>query len=74
METFYFTFGVGHAFGDKFQQIVAENMEQARETMFNTFGNAWSFGYSEQEFKHSMSNGYFLNLTPLEPIYSKEAI
>lgn len=74
METFYFTFGIGHALGNKFQQVVADDMEQARETMCNTFGDSWAFGYTQQEFQKSINNGFFLNLEPLEPIYSKEVV
>lgn len=71
METFYFTFGIGHALNDRFQPIVAPDIERAREKMYKTFGYDWAFVYTQNEFQESINKGFFLKLKPLKPIYVK---
>ena len=55
MKTFYFSFGQGHIHKvnetifdkDCIVSIDAECEEDARHEMFDTFGSAWCFSYSE---------------------------
>lgn len=72
MNNYYFTFGVGHYLGHKFQPIVAANVEDAREKMIEAHGTDWSSCYSESDFKDCLGDGIFTDLTPLEPLYVSE--
>lgn len=45
MKTFFFTFGHGKAFKDKFVGVIAQDEEQARQAMFDHFGDKWAFNY-----------------------------
>lgn len=50
MENFYFTFGVGDPINkNKFIVIQADSYLEARNKMFDLFGNKWAFCYSEEE-------------------------
>jgi hypothetical protein len=56
MKQYYFTFGQAHAHSvngytydkDVVCAIKAENEEEARNTMFEVFGDKWSFSYEEK--------------------------
>ena len=50
MNTYYFTFGCGSRFHDKYIRITASDWEKAREIMFEQFGNKWAFQYDEEKF------------------------
>jgi len=47
---FYFTFGYGTPYRNKFVRIEAESFGQAREEMFKQFGRKWAFQYNEEDF------------------------
>jgi hypothetical protein len=55
MKKFYFTFGQSHAHSvggttydkDCVIEITAENEDEARDKMFDTFGSKWSMAYGE---------------------------
>lgn len=74
METYICTFGIGHTFGDRFQPIIAQDIEQARIKMLDTFGDKWAGIYTKSEFEQLKAAGRFKTLKPFEPIYAKEAI
>ena len=63
-----FTFGVGHPFWNRYVVIQSSSAEQARQSMFDIFGNEWSMQYTEKEFSKAKSEGFFLNLDPLPTI------
>jgi hypothetical protein len=51
MEEYYiFTFGVGQENARKYVKIYGD-YEKARQKMFDKFGSAWAFQYSEEEWK-----------------------
>jgi hypothetical protein len=50
---FYFTFGFGQENQGKYQPILASSSYNAREKMFEMYGDKWCFEYSEQEWKTS---------------------
>ena len=57
----YFTFGVGQGNRMFYVKIVG-TYGSARERMFELFGKAWSFQYSEKQFnEHNMTNHYTLH-------------
>lgn len=74
MNTYIFTFGLGSQLKERYQPIIADDYEQARKVMESVYGTNWSFGYTEEEFEQSKQKGFFLNLIPLEKLYSKEAV
>lgn len=74
MKAYYFTFGLGHPFHDRAQQIVANNLDEARAIMCEVYGTNWAFAYTQEQFKAAIKKGRFLNLKPLEPIYAKEVV
>jgi len=46
---FYFTFGFGQKHENCFTVIEAKSYGEAREIMFDRFGNKWSFQYTEEQ-------------------------
>lgn len=48
MEKWYFTFGSGQVHANCFI-VFKGSFYEAREKMFNSFGNKWSMQYSEEE-------------------------
>lgn len=50
LETFYFTFGVGHKHTSYCQPIQAETSGEARAIMFALHGSNWASIYSENQF------------------------
>lgn len=72
MNTYIFTFGIGHKLGRKYQPIIAKDAYDAREVMDSAHGNDWAFAYTEDKFNSSKESGFFLNLTPLKIINEKE--
>ena len=49
MNVYYFTFGCDQKHEGEVQPIHANNMMVARNKMFELFGEAWAFSYSEEE-------------------------
>lgn len=49
-QNWYFTFGTGHEHADRFVKIYGTFIE-ARNEMFERFGSAWAFQYSEAEWE-----------------------
>lgn len=47
MSKFYFTFGSGQKYENGYHVIEAEDIEIARNLMFNKFGSKWSMVYTE---------------------------
>lgn len=45
MESYYFTFGIGHPFAGYVQKVTASNSEEARKTMIEFYGSKWAFCY-----------------------------
>jgi hypothetical protein len=43
----YFTFGTDHKYGPGYTKIKAKTSKEARQTMFNRFGNQWAFQYDD---------------------------
>lgn len=55
MQTYYHTFGLGHAPSGKVQPIVAESATEALRAMFKKYGNRWAFQYTKSQWKESQS-------------------
>ena len=49
MKKFYFTWGFGQGHDNCYTIVNADNMEEARKTMFDRWGNKWAFGYESAE-------------------------
>lgn len=72
MKTFFATFGTGKPFRGKYVGIVAENESDAREAMFECFGEKWGFMYRAKEGKelerqvtdYGLSSLLFLKVGP----------
>lgn len=61
LETFYFTFGIGHHLTAYCQPIQADTSNKAREIMFAIHGSDWASSYSEDQYsrfveKHGPKN------------------
>ena len=48
-KTWYFTFGCGQLHAGRVQPIVAESYDEARAKMFQMYGGAWCFQYSNED-------------------------
>ncbi len=48
-QIWYFTFGIGQPYAGFCQPIQAKSCEEAREKMFEKYGDKWSFQYSQEE-------------------------
>lgn len=72
MNTYILTFGIGSELKRNYQPIIAENYDQARNEMINSYGEDWAFSYTEEEFEQSKQRGFFLNITPLKVLQAKE--
>lgn len=58
IETFYFTFGVGHKLGGHCQPIQAKNHQEARQKMFEMHGKEWAFQYTEKQWEKATEEGF----------------
>lgn len=54
MKTFFFTFGCGKPFRDKYVGIIARDSNDAREAMFECFGPKWAFDYRGKELSQAV--------------------
>jgi len=57
---FYATFGCGQVNQGSTQKIIAENINEAREVMFEFYGDKWAFVYSSLEEIHEMDKKVIL--------------
>lgn len=57
MPKYIFTFGSGQENAGRCQPIVATNEIQARQRMFEVYGNKWAFMYTEEEWNKSVADG-----------------
>ena len=48
LKKFYFTFGLGSPLKKRYQVIYAEDYDTARKLMVETYGDKWSWQYSEK--------------------------
>lgn len=46
MNEYIFTFAINHPLGNYVQPIIAPTMKQARNKMFEKYGNHWGFCYT----------------------------
>lgn len=73
---FYFTFGSGQVGEGTCQIIEANNMHDARETMFQKCGDKWAFAYTEEQWEENKKTaakyGYQLEV-PLPKILHADA-
>lgn len=51
MPKFYFTFGYGTPYRNRYIEIEAEDYGSARARMVELHGQKWAFQYTEEEFK-----------------------
>lgn len=54
METFYGTFGMGQTLGNSYVKILAEDMQQAHQIMYENYGQMWAFAYKEKDFEQAI--------------------
>ena len=53
VKKFYFTFGFGQKHENGFHVIKSKNMSNARDKMFEKFGQKWAFAYTEKQWFNS---------------------
>lgn len=70
-EVYYFTFGMGQSMEGYCQPIIANDAKQAREKMFEVYGNEWAMQYTQSDYQDLIAQGYATERL-LEPLYAKE--
>lgn len=73
MNSYYFTFGIGHELQHFCLPVVAKNYREAEKEMFRLFGKDWAFGYEEGTF-NKLRKTTFKNLTILNKITVQEVV
>lgn len=68
MRSFYFTFGISHEFGNRYQVIKAVDQLAAQKKMFEIHGKDWAIPYTQEEWSKYKKQGWFKNLVPLPEI------
>lgn len=68
MKSFYFTFGLNHKHGDRYQEIKAIDQLAAQKKMFEVHGKEWGIPYTPEEWHKYTKQGWFKNLKPLKPL------
>ena len=59
-ENWYFTFGSGQAYDGRFVTYFG-TMEEARNRMFDSFGDKWSMQYSEKQWNNPTEKSKVFN-------------
>jgi len=60
MEKYYFTFGMGQSLlANRYVEIEAETLQEAREIMVESFGTKWAFSYNEKEWTEKNLSGKY---------------
>lgn len=74
MKKYIFTFGLGQPHRKRYQVIYAKSYDEARELMFEAYGNQWSWQYNEDQWKVTLENiPSMREYTPLDDvIYQQE--
>lgn len=53
IKKFIFTFGCGQENAGYYQEIYAKNSDEAREKMFEMYGDKWAFQYTEEDWERN---------------------
>jgi len=63
---FYGTFGTGRPFGNMYVQIIANDMEDARNAMFTVFGEVWCAVYTHERYAEAIEPWNYRKLCILQ--------
>lgn len=69
MKTFIFTFPLNHPLRGHYQPVIAKNVLLARQRMFERYGDAWAFHYTEGQ---AIYYGILDKKRELNPMFVKD--